>query len=555
MKLHFTYNIEKDIENFINGTRAVNSKKPTKFQVAFSEKYGDNFEVEKVKDFIAEQDTITGFDASKEIVAIEERWKIAEPIFIKRMEKIFDISYPAPIITVYLTHNERCTYNIEQNYFFVIIGSEFSNNTLMHELLHFYTWHAFGKKLLDEGFSKLAYNDIKESLTELLNLEFSDLMNGKLDTGYPQHQEMRAEIKKLWLEKKGIKAIIDDILGNEKFKKQKLSELEKEDKYVFHGSESLINEFEPRQAHTIIEGQRMPDGKPAVFASPFAEYAVFMAIINKTNCPKGLRSGCSYSNRGLEFTATKTTLEQLNEQSKGFVYIFNRSDFKQKNGSEWVSYKKVKPLRFIEVHFSDLHSPIVEIPEDDSWKSYVAQTKNAKPRPLLIKAIKIVKEKNEALDLGAGALNDVRYLLDVGFQHVTAVDSQPVAQEIYEQLPKDKISYEITTFDKFLFEENKYDIINAQYSLPFNPRETFVEVWSRVINSLKSGGVFAGQLFGDRDEWNKEGRKLTFHTKEEVEQLVSRLKIVKLEEEDKEGKTAAGPVKHWHVFHFIAKKL
>lgn len=48
MKLHFSYNIEKDIENFINGTRAVNSKKPTKFQTSFSEKYGDNFETEKV---------------------------------------------------------------------------------------------------------------------------------------------------------------------------------------------------------------------------------------------------------------------------------------------------------------------------------------------------------------------------------------------------------------------------------------------------------------------------------------------------------------------------
>ena len=192
MKLHFAYNIEKDIENFINGTRAVNSKKPTKFQTSFSEKYGDNFEKEKVKIFIEEQDKINGFDANKEIVAVEERWKIAKPIFIERVEKIFGISYPVPIITVYLTHNERCTYNIEQDYFFVRIGSEFSNNTIMHELLHFYTWHAFGKKLLDEGLSKLAYNDVKESLTELLNLEFSDLLNGKRDEGYPQNQVSEA---------------------------------------------------------------------------------------------------------------------------------------------------------------------------------------------------------------------------------------------------------------------------------------------------------------------------------------------------------------------------
>lgn len=212
MKIVFSYNIDKDVENIINGTRAVNSKKPTKFQILFTEKYGDNFEKGKVKTFIEEQDKINGFDPDKEIVATEERWKIAEPIFIERVEKIFGISYPAPIITVYLTHNERCTYNIEENYFFTKIGSEFSNNTVMHELLHFYTWHAFGKKLLDDGLSKLAYNDVKESLTEILNLEFSDLMGGKLDSGYPQHQEMREKIRNLWPVKKNIFLMVQDLI-------------------------------------------------------------------------------------------------------------------------------------------------------------------------------------------------------------------------------------------------------------------------------------------------------------------------------------------------------
>ena len=65
--------------------------------------------------------------------------------------------------------------------------------------------------MLDEGLSKLTYNDIKESLTELLNLEFSDLMNGKRDEGYLQHQDMRAEIQKMWLVQKDIKVIIEKL--------------------------------------------------------------------------------------------------------------------------------------------------------------------------------------------------------------------------------------------------------------------------------------------------------------------------------------------------------
>ncbi len=48
MKLDFQYDEDKDIDNFINGTKAINSNKTTKFQSAFSEKYGDNFEWKKL---------------------------------------------------------------------------------------------------------------------------------------------------------------------------------------------------------------------------------------------------------------------------------------------------------------------------------------------------------------------------------------------------------------------------------------------------------------------------------------------------------------------------
>ena len=213
MQIIFSYNIDKDVENIIKGTKSVNNKKPTKFQNLFSEKYGDNFEVEKLKEFIREQDKNSNFDINKEIATVEKKWKIVEPIFIERAKTIFAISYPTLIIVVYLTHNERCTYNIEENYFFVKIGSEFSNNTIMHELFHFYTWHAFGKKMINDGISKLAYNNIKESLTELLNLEFSDLMGGKLDAGYSQHQVMREKIKKFWQEKKDISFLIGELVS------------------------------------------------------------------------------------------------------------------------------------------------------------------------------------------------------------------------------------------------------------------------------------------------------------------------------------------------------
>ncbi|MDB5266579.1 MAG: class SAM-dependent methyltransferase [Parcubacteria group bacterium] len=191
---------------------------------------------------------------------------------------------------------------------------------------------------------------------------------------------------------------------------------------------------------------------------------------------------------------------------------------------------------------------------EHNWEQYYEQTKETPPRPSLVNAVELVQDKHEALDLGSGALNDTRYLLSVGFEHVTAVDKNPVSGEVLEQLPAEKVTYEISSFEDFDFVEGAYDLINAQYSLPFTSKGKFNDVIQSIIKSLKPGGVFVGQFFGDRDEWNVEGRDMTFQTKEEAESLLQGLKIAEFSEEEKDGKTAAGETKHWHVFHFIAVK-
>jgi len=188
------------------------------------------------------------------------------------------------------------------------------------------------------------------------------------------------------------------------------------------------------------------------------------------------------------------------------------------------------------------------------WETYVENTKNAKPRPLLVKAVELAKEKNEALDLGSGALNDVRYLVEIGFKHITAVDAEPVAKDIISNFPPETVDYIISTFENFDFKESHYDLINAQFALPFNPPATFNEVWDKITSSLKSGGVITGQFFGIRDEWNVEGKKMNFHTIEETKEYLSSLELVQFREDEADRETAAGNMKHWHVFHFIAIK-
>jgi SAM-dependent methyltransferase len=191
---------------------------------------------------------------------------------------------------------------------------------------------------------------------------------------------------------------------------------------------------------------------------------------------------------------------------------------------------------------------------DNTWKEYFERTKDSKPRPLLVKAVNLVTNKDEALDLGSGALNDVRYLVSIGFKHITAVDSKPIAKDIIKNFPSEIVSYIINTFEDFDFIENKYDLINAQYSLPFNPPKTFDRVFKSIINSLKDGGILTGQFFGIKDEWNVPGNEMNFQTREEAENLLSALEIIDFQEEEADRNTAKGDMKHWHVFHFIVKK-
>ncbi len=141
---------------------------------------------------------------------------------------------------------------------------------------------------------------------------------------------------------------------------EKLKKLEKSGEYLFHGSDTDIERFEPKQAHTIKGGKKFLDGKPAVFASPHADYAIFMAIVNKKNFPKGYRARVDFDGDPLLFFATKDTLAQMTGNEQGFVYVFTKEDFEERNHAEFVSYKEVVPLMKIRVYRKDF-LPSIEV--------------------------------------------------------------------------------------------------------------------------------------------------------------------------------------------------
>lgn len=154
---------------------------------------------------------------------------------------------------------------------------------------------------------------------------------------------------------------IENISNNkiESREKLRLQELEAEGKWVFHGSGSKIEVLEPRQAHNHTkDGVAIPDDKPAVFASPSADIAIFMSIFNKNNAPKGSRSGFGNKDGHFEFRVTPETLEQINN-AVGYVYIFNKDNFISRSSTESLSYESVKPVEVIMVSEKDLPKGIV----------------------------------------------------------------------------------------------------------------------------------------------------------------------------------------------------
>jgi tellurite methyltransferase len=191
----------------------------------------------------------------------------------------------------------------------------------------------------------------------------------------------------------------------------------------------------------------------------------------------------------------------------------------------------------------------------DSWEAYYAKTKERGPRPLLTKAIPYVVRREKALDLGAGVLNDAKYLLRKGFKHVTAVDKEAVAGDVARALPRKRFIHIRSSFENYGFPESAFDVITAQYSLPFIPPADFEAIFTKVKRSLVVGGIFTGQLFGDRDAWNVPPQSMTFLTRQGVERLLADMRILELLEEERDSPTVtSGQLKHWHVFHIISKK-
>ena len=190
-----------------------------------------------------------------------------------------------------------------------------------------------------------------------------------------------------------------------------------------------------------------------------------------------------------------------------------------------------------------------------SWQDYFELSKNLQPSFLLEKTIPLTSKRDFALDLGAGALKDTKFLLSMGFKHVTALDQDPAIKQYAHKIPRSSLKLVIKPFEKVhRLTANHYDLINASFSLPFTPPPFLPPLVQQIQKSLTINGLFCGQFFGPEDSWNKAKKNLTFLSPKELKTLLSPLKILYWQEKKFNGNTISGEMKHWHIFHVIAIK-
>jgi SAM-dependent methyltransferase len=189
--------------------------------------------------------------------------------------------------------------------------------------------------------------------------------------------------------------------------------------------------------------------------------------------------------------------------------------------------------------------------DEARWQRFIAATRDEPSWPRLMRAAEMFEAAGDALDVGAGAGRDTAYLLDRGWR-VTAIDSSPSALKALERLAHPNLRVIATRVEDFI--PATYDLVNAQFSLPFMPPANFTSAVRRLRDSVRPGGVLAATFFGKRDEWNVAGTEMTFSTRADIEELFHEWDVNELTEVEEDGRTATGSPKHWHVYHLIARR-
>jgi SAM-dependent methyltransferase len=186
--------------------------------------------------------------------------------------------------------------------------------------------------------------------------------------------------------------------------------------------------------------------------------------------------------------------------------------------------------------------------EIEDWSGYFNAVLGKGARDTLIAALDFFEQegfnKGLAIDLAAGEGRDTLELLSRNWR-VLATDNHPeafthlwarVTEDLKPQLTTIEVNFCDMTFPNC-------DMVNASFAIPFCEPQHFELLWNKIVASIRPGGRFAGQFFGNRDTWASIPNR-SHHSREEV------LKLLEGDDPPELRKP-----KHWQIFHIVAKKI
>lgn len=145
---------------------------------------------------------------------LNQAWEPLEKPFFERLEKVMNRPLATQKIIGFVTTQKMCPYHFDPKESWFMTSICRSVNSEMtgaaHEIFHFqfhaYYWDSVAKEIGDEKTGHL-----KEALTVLINLDFSDLFS-EVDRGYPIHFALREFITQEWKKEPSFKKLIQSCI-------------------------------------------------------------------------------------------------------------------------------------------------------------------------------------------------------------------------------------------------------------------------------------------------------------------------------------------------------
>lgn len=195
------------------------------------------------------------------------------------------------------------------------------------------------------------------------------------------------------------------------------------------------------------------------------------------------------------------------------------------------------------------------------WVKYYKVTRFSCARRLLLTAIEMAgdsaRQPGLAFDIGAGTGAATRALLHHTAWDVRAIDADPAAKHYIKDRFPDGLPPRLTLEQADILEypmpRGQVDMIWAGLTLPYVPQADIATVCRRIFDSLKPGGVFAGDFFGPAH--GHAGRAdMNFQTEAQVERLMQDMFIIHIEHYQQTGTFSSGKSMMMDCHHVIVCK-